>query len=117
MSKLLTRRNQSQPRVYYLLTLGSGQGGSRPIKSSLVKKMVSDNTAGSDKGTPAASNEKPVWMHNLTPKGSPLKAQAAIMKEMDAIRKGGIFKPLKKAVKAGRDPGEWRGAARQTGPL
>ena len=41
------------------------RGGSRPIKSSRVAKMVSEENAGSAGGTPAASNEKPAWMGNL----------------------------------------------------
>ena len=38
-------------------------------------------------------------MNNLTPKGLPLKVQAVIKKEMVALRKGDVFKPLNKADK------------------
>ena len=76
-----------------------GRGGSRPIKSSRVNKTVSEDTARSAGGTLAASNEKPAWINNPTTKGLPLKAQAAIKKEMGALRKAGVFEPLKKVVK------------------
>ena len=76
-----------------------GRGGSRPIKSSRVLKMVSEDNAGSAGGTPAASNERPAWMDNLQAKGLPQRAQATIEKELGDLRKAGVFKPLKKAVK------------------
>ena len=76
-----------------------GRGGSRPIKSSRVTKMMSEDSAGSARGTPVASNKKPAWMDNLRAKGLPQKAQAAIEKEMGALKKAGVFKPLNKAVK------------------
>ena len=62
-----------------------GRGGSRPIKSRRVDKMVSGDTDGSARGTPAALNAKPAWLNNLTPKGLPVKAQATIKKDMGAL--------------------------------
>ena len=62
-----------------------GRGDSCPIKSICVNKMVSSDTAESAGGMPAASNEKPAWTNNITPKGLPLKAQAVIKKEMGAL--------------------------------
>ena len=41
----------------------------------------------------------PAWANNLTPKGLPVKVQAATKKEMDALTRAGVFKPLKMAVK------------------
>ena len=38
-------------------------------------------------------------MNNLTYKGLPMKAQAAIKKEMGVLTRAGVFKPLKKAAK------------------
>ena len=45
------------------------------------------------------SKEKPAWINNLTTNDLPLKAQAATKKELGALRKAGVFEPLKKAVK------------------
>ena len=42
-----------------------GRGGSRPNKSSRVAETLSEASAGSAGGTPAAPNEKPAWMNNL----------------------------------------------------
>ena len=61
--------------------------------------MVSNDTAESDGGMLAASNEKPAWMNKFSPKGLSLKAQAAIKKEMGALKRDGVFQPLKKVVK------------------
>ena len=76
-----------------------GRGGSRPIKSSRAAETVSEDIAGSAGGTSAAPSEKPAWMNNLRVKGLAKKAQDAIAKEMGVLKKSGIFKPLKKAIK------------------
>ena len=61
-----------------------------------VAKTVSAGSAG---GTSAASSEKPAWLINLRTKGLGKRAQDAIKKEMDVLKRSGVFKPLKKAVK------------------
>ena len=43
--------------------------------------------------------EKPVCLNNLPRKGLPVKAQAVVEKEMGALTRAGISKPLKKADK------------------
>ena len=61
--------------------------------------MVFGDTDGSAGGTAVALNAKPAWPNNLTPKGLPVKAQAAIKKDRGALTRAGVFKPPKKAVK------------------
>ena len=68
-----------------------GKGGSCPIKRDCGDKMVSDDTDGSAGRTPAAANAKPAWLNNLSRKGLPVKAQAAIEKKMDALTRAGVF--------------------------
>ena len=48
---------------------------------------------------PTAGNAKPAWLNNLSMDGLPVKAQAAIKKEIGALARAGVFKPLKKAAK------------------
>ena len=76
-----------------------GKGGSRPIKRDSGDKMMSGDTAESAGGSPAAASAKPAWLNNVSPKGSPVKAQAAIKKEIDALARADVYNPLKKAGK------------------
>jgi hypothetical protein len=76
-----------------------GKSGSRPTKRDCGDKMVSDNTAASVGGLPAAASERPVWLNDLSPKGSPPKAQSATKKKIGALSRAGVYTLLKKVGK------------------
>ena len=75
-----------------------GRGGSYPIKSNHIDKMVSNDTTGCVGRTSAAANVKPVCLNNVSTKDLSVKVQSAIVNEMGTLARAGVFKPLKKAT-------------------